>query len=145
MKVETKFSYSGNARATLYQLVNGTTANPTHKHGTLSNINYPAGSVENQSEPCEKNQAVFMDMPMSWWVEKLLSKQIYYDAVSNYVNWSYDVTPEHTIHISKKVTDLLIPSVVEKRTYSKETDTHTHVYKPKFGLSRTDFINMSAY
>jgi len=64
---------------------------PTSTWNTITNAT-PSGSsqIEDLDEGAyDANQAIFKNQPLSWWLEGILSGDVYYTPISNAVNWSY--------------------------------------------------------
>ena len=124
--------------ATLHSLMSSP-AEGSSDLGTLSTNNYP---VSGSKEPNADNQLVFMNQPLSWWLETLNAGTVKYTPFSNEVNWAYMLDSNTPIHISISISNSLIPN----KTQSVETDPTTRVSKitlePKYGLCRTDTHSM---
>ena len=140
MNVTSVYSYTGNATATLNSLTNvqnGLTVNASSLDSHLSPNNYVSPAVANKDAPNPANQAVFMALPMSWWVTGLTSGAVKYLPVSNNVNWGYTDASGTVYHIGRPISDLLLPN----RTQSTARDSSGNmvvVFEPKLGLARTD-------
>lgn len=138
--VTSVYSYNGDSTATLNSLTNVDNAvavDPASVNSHLSPNNYVSPAVANKDSPNPANQAVFMAMPMSWWVTSLTSGAVKYLPVSNNVNWGYTDASGTVYHIGRPISDLLLPN----RTQSTSRDssgTMMMVFEPKFGLCRTD-------
>jgi hypothetical protein len=126
------FTLTGDASATLHSLM----ASPPEGSSdilTLSTNNYPSGPSPNQD-----NQHVFMNQPLSWWLEQLNAGTVKYTPVSGLVNWSYINASGSNFHIDRSVTNMIIPNKtksVERDTVSKRTSI---IFEPKYGMGRTD-------
>jgi hypothetical protein len=124
--------------ATLHSLMSSP-AEGSSDLGTLSTNNYP---VSGSKEPNAANQLVFMNQPLSWWLENLNTGTVKYTPFSNEVNWAYMLDSNTPIHISISISNSLIPN----KTQSVETDPITRVstitLEPKYGLCRTDTHSM---
>ena len=83
----------------------------------LSTTNYPAGSTVANSA----NQAIFMNLPVSWWIDSFNSSSIQYRPVSGDVNWAFIDANMNEYHISREITDVMIPN---------RTDTAIHGATP---------------
>ena len=139
MNVTSVYSYTGITTSTLNSLTNvknGLTVDPASLGSKLSN-NYVSPAVANKDAPNPANQAVFMGLPMSWWLSGLTSGAVKYLPVSNNVNWGYTDASGTVYHIGRPISDLLLPN----RTQSTSRDSSgnmTIVFEPKLGLGRTD-------
>jgi hypothetical protein len=138
--VTSVYSYTGNSTATLNSLTNvhnAVAVDPASVNSRLSPMNYVSPAVANKDAPNPANQAVFMAMPMSWWVTSLTSGAVKYLPVSNNVNWGYTDASGTVYHIGRPISDLLLPN----RTQSTSHDSSGNmvmVFEPKLGLGRTD-------
>ena len=127
------YTYTGDLNATLNTLTNQTNKSPL-QFSDLSLVNYPNGAVNNLS-PNLDNTAIFMNQPMSWWLEALNAGTVKYCPVSNYVNWAYTSSANSDVHIDISISDLLIPNVPESISTDPVTNLITIVLKPKLGMS----------
>jgi len=140
MNVTSVYSYTGNSTATLNSLTNvkNTVAvDPASLGSKLSPNNYVSPSIVNKGVPNPANQAVFMGLPMSWWLTSLRSGAVKYLPLSNNVNWGYTDTSGTVYHIGRPISDLLLPN----RTQSTSRDSSGNfmiLFESKFGLGRTD-------
>ena len=136
-KVSTSvYVYTGDATATLNTLTNVTSVTSN----TLADVstNYPS-SVPNQSAPNADNQSIFMNQPMTGWVEGLNSSSVKYAPVSNYVNWAYTEN-SNVYHIGMPISDYLIPNSIASSILDPETKVITHTYVMKFGMSKVETL-----
>lgn len=142
------FSLSGDGNMSLASLM-AAPEEGSKDIATLSTVNYPtAGS----SLPNATNQQVFMNQPLSWWVEGLNAGTIQYTPVSGDVNWAYTagakdasgnfVASGSPIHIGTSITNSLIPNRTKSVSRNATTGESTVVYEPKVGISRTDIHKM---
>jgi len=76
----------------------------------FSTLNYPTGS----QAPNADNQVIFKNVPVSWWIDGLNAGNIQYRPVSSLVNWGFVDSLKNEIHISKEITDVIIPGRTEK-------------------------------
>jgi hypothetical protein len=136
------FSYTGDLVTTLNVLTNVSNPDTSKTLANLSTENYLSGTDEaRNTEPNASNQLIFMNQPMSWWLENLQSSGVYYLPYSNYVNWGYKDASGNVYHIHINVTNLLIPNYTDST--SRDSSGNIHIdFKAKFGLSRTDMISM---
>lgn len=139
---QSSFSYTGDSAATLNTLTNVSNPDTSKSLTDLSTENYLSGTDESRNtEPNVSNQLIFMNQPMSWWLENLQSSGIYYFPYSNYVNWAYKDASGNVYHIHTNLTNLLIPNYT-KQTTRDSSGNFTIEYNEKFGLSRTDLRSM---
>jgi hypothetical protein len=138
--VKSNFSYTGVATQTPNTLTN--TSVTHHTLSDLSSNNYP-NSPADKSEPNANNQLVFMNQPMSWWLNSLQNASVKYTPISSYVNWSYVDSSGSVFHIGRPVSDLIIPNSIESTSRDSTTNTTTSVFKPKLGMNRTDTHTMN--
>ena len=126
----TTYSFEGDLTATLNTLTNLENTNLSleslSENYTEPFVN-PSNPNESPIRPNSKNQKIFMNQPMSWWLENLTSGAIHYFPFTNHVNWTYNET-----HIDKEISDLIIPN-----EFINSSDNILY-YKNKFGMSRTD-------
>jgi len=99
--------------ATFYSL-KGLTPEEGSSLSGLSADNYPADRVpltdiNGYNMPNPKNQIIFKNQPISWWIDSINSGLIKYTPVSNTVNWSY-VDGETTYHILFETSSFMIPN-----------------------------------
>lgn len=141
-KVSTSvYAYTGDVNTTLNAL---THTSPTTKTlADLSTNNYPS-SVVNNSPPNADNQEIFMNQPMTWWVESLNTplQSVKYAPVSNYVNWSYTGN-SNVYHIGRPISDYLIPNSMASSVIDPVTKVMTNTYGMKFGMSKVDTLTQS--
>ena len=119
------FSLTGNPTETIFSLI----ASPPEGNSDLSTLsmnNYPSGD----KVPNESNQHVFMNQPLSWWLEELNSGTIQYTPVSSNVNWSYVNASGSTFHIARTVTNIIIPNKTQSVERDSKTNTTTIVLRP---------------
>ena len=129
------YSYLGDATVTLNTLTHITPVT-TMTLADLSTNNYPS-SVPNNSPPNSNNQLIFMNQPMTWWVESLNTPSINYAPVSNYVNWAYTGN-SNVYHIGMPISDYLIPNSVASSIVDPMTKVMTNTYVMKFGMAKVD-------
>jgi hypothetical protein len=114
---QSSFSYTGDLTTTLNLLTNVSNPDTSKTLADLSTDNYSTGTDDNRNaEPNATNQLVFMNQPMSWWLENLQSSSIYYLPYSNYVNWGYKDASGNVYHIHINLTNLLIPNYTKSST-----------------------------
>jgi hypothetical protein len=121
----TTFSFVGDSTQTLNTL---TGKEPT-RH-TLSDL----------SGNFDINQLVFMNQPMSWWLEGLNNSKIKYTPLNNYVNWSY--VDGQVFEIGLTISDLIIPNTTGTCTPNYDTKSVTCVSQPKFGMTKIVTFSM---
>ena len=136
----TTSSYTLNGNDT--ETINGLMAMPVEGSSdisTLSTNNYP---TVNKTMPNPDNQRIFMNQPLSWWVSGLNSGTIKYTPVSNEVNWSYVNSSGNTIHISRNLSNVIIPNKSSSVRRDSSLKTLTIVFEAKHGMNRTDVQTM---
>jgi hemolysin activation/secretion protein len=106
---------------------------------TLSTNNYP---TSDKTMPNSDNQRVFMNQPLSWWLLGLNSGKIKYTPASNEVNWSYVDSSGNSIHISRNLSNVIIPNKSSSVTRDSKLNTMTIVFEAKHGINRTDVQTM---
>lgn len=133
------YSYMGNASVTLNTLTH-TTPVTTKTLADLSTDNYPS-SIVNDSPPNATNQEIFMNQPMTWWVENLNVPvvSVQYAPISNYVNWAY-TSGSNVYHIGMPISDALIPNSISSSVRDPVANTITNTYYMKYGMSKVDTI-----
>jgi len=136
------YTYTGDLNATLNTLTNQINNSPL-QFSDLSLVNYPNGVVNNSS-PNLDNTGIFMNQPMSWWLETLNAGTVKYCPVSNYVNWAYTPSANSDIHIDISISDLLIPNSTESVSTDNNTNVMTSVLKPKNGMCCTSTWSMNS-
>jgi hypothetical protein len=130
------YSFNGDLSATLNTLTNNTNTGPYPTIDSLSIENYsepfknPLNPNDSPIKPNSQNQLIFMNQPMSWWLENLNSGAIYYFPYTNYVNWAYKKVSDE-IHIDVEITNLIIPNEY------KDSSGNTVYYKEKYGMGRS--------
>lgn len=90
----------------------------------------------------EVNQLIFMNQPMSWWLNGLTTSTIRYTPLNNDVNWSYVDANEQVFHIGLSISDLIIPNTTGTCTPDFGTKIVTCVSAPKFGMTKTGIFTM---
>jgi hypothetical protein len=129
------YSFNGDLTATLNTLTNVTNTGPYPTIDALSIENYtesfktPSNPNDSPIKPNSQNQLIFMNQPMSWWLENLNSGGIYYFPYTNHVNWAYNKASAE-IHIDREITDLIIPNEY------MDSSGNTVYYKEKYGMAR---------
>ena len=81
----------------------------------------------------EQNQMVFMNLPLSWWIQGLQNSSIHYTPISNSVNWSYT-----NYEISMDISSLIIPDTKDECVPDLSTGVVTCRYKEKFGIGKIE-------
>ena len=132
-----QYSYTGDVDATLNSLTRVQHPAPVDV-SAVDTLLVPTTTDSNSEVPNETNQLVFMAMPMSWWLSGLSSNAVKYTPVSSNVNWSYVNASGAVFYVSRHISDLLLPNRIQTVTTDVSNNTMTHVFEPKFGLSRTD-------
>lgn len=124
------YSFEGDLTATLNSLTN-LASTGLGLESLSENYTEPFFNLLNPNEfpirPNPQNQKIFMNQPMSWWVENLNSDAIHYFPFTNHVNWTYNET-----HIDKEISDLIIPNECIN------SSDNTLYHKNKFGMQRTE-------
>lgn len=129
------FRYNGNLGETLNTLTN--VQNPDVKAFVdLSLVNYTVEVGQTNTRPNSENQKIFMNQPISWWLENLNSGAIRYFPFSNYVNWAF-TNSSGDVHIDTQVSSLLIPDT-PMTTSVDSSGNILSVFIEKFGFERTD-------
>ncbi len=142
------FSFTGDVTATLNTLTNVENVDATKTLETLSSKNYigaqpnPSNPNRNPIKPNPDNQLVFMNQPMSWWLENLASGAIHYLPYSNYVNWGYKMETGDVVHIDMDISNLLIPNRSVSSSKDSTTNITTVLFESKFGMERKDTHTM---
>lgn len=134
-KVSTSvYAYTGDSTVTLNTLTNTTPVTTL----TLADLSI---DTDMYSLPNSNNQDIFMNQPMTWWVQELNSPalQITYTPVSNYVNWSYNVS-SNAYHIGMPISNKLIPNAVASSVRDPVAKSITNTYTMKYGMSRVDTL-----
>ena len=138
-KVTSSFSYTGDLTATLNTLTNVTNVDATKTLQTLSTENYANPNTNNKTlKPNADNQRVFMNQPMSWWLENLNSGVVFYLPYSNFVNWGYKDASSNVYHIDIAISDMLIPNRTKDIQKDPSSNAFTIRFEDKYGMSRTD-------
>jgi hypothetical protein len=119
MNITSSYGYSGDMTATINSLTN---ASPTT---TLT--------IADLSENDAQNQQIFMNQPMSWWVECLNNSSIGYTPISGEINWSFGQYP-----IYRTVTDLIIPNRNVTVTHDTSSNAMILTFEPKLGMTRQE-------
>ena len=110
---------------------------------TLTNTPSTGSSdLSELSDSLDANTLIFKNQPLSWWLASLNSGAVKYTPISNYVNWSYFVPSGQQYHISIEVSDLLLPNKTAGITRNPANFSFTITFEPKFGLGRTDEMDM---
>lgn len=137
MNVTSVFNYSGASSDTLNSLTGAANEAAGLTLADLSATNY-SDSTNILTTPNSKNQAIFMNQPMSWWLSELNSGAVKYLPYSNHVNWAYTDASKVVYHIGRAISDALLPNRTSHMSINKDTQVATITYEPKHGLSRTD-------
>ena len=126
------YSYNGDSSVTL-NILTGTTPVTTK---TLDDLSLP-----NLSPPNPTNQEIFMNQPISWWVNGLNMPLNYirYTPVSNDVNWVY-ASGSNVYHIGIPISNLIIPNSIASSQVDPINMVATNVFVQKFGMSRVDTV-----
>jgi hypothetical protein len=132
--VASAFTLMGDDTKNLNQLTNKQVTGSSDL-ATLSTTNY---LVAGDEVPNPTNQLVFMNQPLSWWLESLNSGAVKYTPVSNEVNWAYVDANKNVYHISITISNLLIPNKTSGVTRNAGSMNSLVNFEPKFGLSRVD-------
>jgi len=130
------FTYSGDSAATLNTLTNVQNPDVSKALIDLSAVNYEANVNERNSKPSPANQLIFMNQPMSWWLENLNSGAVKYFPFSNYVNWAF-TSSVGDVHIDRDVSLLFIPDAVAS-TSVDSSGNRVAVFQVKYNFGRTD-------
>jgi len=109
---------------TFYSL-KGVTPEEGSSLSDLSAENYPADRVpltdiNGYNMPNPRNQVIFKNQPISWWIDSINNGSIKYTPISNTVNWSY-VDGETTYHILFETSSFMIPNRTGTVTMNQET------------------------
>jgi hypothetical protein len=123
----TTFSFVGDSTQTLNTL--------TGKEPTNHTLLELAASFE-------VNQLVFMNQPMSWWMDGLNNSTIRYTPLNNEVNWSYVDGTGQFFEIGLPISDLIIPNTTGTCTPDFGTKIVTCISQPKFGMTKTGIFTM---
>jgi hypothetical protein len=137
MNITTSYTLSGDASET----INGLMAFPPEGSSDLSSLssnNYPTSNTIVNPD----NQHVFMNQPLSWWLAGLNAGTIKYTPVSNNVNWSYTDASGTSFHISRTLTNIIIPNRTLSATRDPVSNKTTIVFEEKHGMNRTDVHSM---
>ena len=130
------YSFNGDLTTTLNILTNITTTGLCPTFDSLSVENYtepfknPSDPNDSPIKPNSQNQLIFMNQPVSWWLENLNSGAIYYFPFTNHVNWAYKKVSAE-IHIDVEITNLIIPNEY------MDSSGNTVYYKGKYGMERS--------
>jgi hypothetical protein len=141
------FSFNGDLSATPNTLTHVQGVNATLNLNSLSSVNYtgiqPNASNPNNLpvKPNANNQLVFMNQPMSWWLDNINSEAIHYLPYSNHVNWGYKTESGAVLHIDMTISDLIIPNRYMNSSMDTTTKKQTTVFEEKFGMGRTDIMS----
>lgn len=97
-------------------------------------------SLPNFSPPNTNNQEIFMNQPISWWLNGLNTHSyIKYTPVSDYVNWAY-ISGSNVFHIGIPVSNSIIPNTVITSHIDSTSKIMTNYYANKFGMSKVDIF-----
>lgn len=135
--VKSTFSLTGDGSRTLNMLTGK--AATSGDLASLSTVNLLSAG---DATPNPANQLVFMNQPLSWWLESLNSGKVVYTPVSNLVNWSYVDNNKNNYYISIDISNLLIPNKTERVEKNPGSMSSTIFFEAKFGLSRVDTLLM---
>jgi len=143
-KVSSTFTFTGDVAATLNTLTNVQNVDATKTLATLSKVNYEGAQPAPNApvKPNADNQLVFMNQPMSWWLENLNSGAVHYLPLSNYVNWGFKDVSGSVYHIDMEISNLLMPNRMANSTRDPTKNEMTIVFEPKHGMGRTDVHTM---
>jgi hypothetical protein len=136
--VTSVYTLSGDATKTLNTLTNTAPAGGSDL-STLSTVNY---TVTGSAEPNTANQLVFMNQPLSWWLESLNSGAVKYTPFSSSVNWSFVNAAGAQVHIGMPISNLLIPNKTSSVQRQAGSMSSVVTFEPKFGLTRVDTQTM---
>jgi hypothetical protein len=109
------------------------TGNGTQTLAALTNTTITSHTETDLSNDFDQNQIVFMNLPLSWWIQGLQNSSIHYTPISNSVNWSYN-----DYEISIDVSSLIIPDTKDECVPDHSTGVVTCRYKEKFGMGKID-------
>ena len=135
--VKSVYSLTGDSTRTLNMLTGKPATNSDLGSLSIENL-----LVAGDPTPNPTNQAIFMNQPLSWWVESLNSGTVVYSPVSNLVNWSYINNNKKMIYISIDISNLLIPNRTERVEKNPGSMSSTIIFEAKLGLSRVDTLLM---
>jgi len=133
------FTYSGNSAATLNTLTGVQNPNVSKSLADLSAVNYDVNVDQRNSKPNSANQLIFMNQPMSWWLQNLNSGAVKYFPFSNHVNWAF-TSSSGDVHIDNDVSSLFIPDMLAT-TSVDSSGKRVIVFQSKLNLGRTDTRN----
>lgn len=133
------FTYSGDSAATLNTLTGVQNPNVSKSLTDLTPTNYDVDVEQRNSKPSSANQLIFMNQPMSWWLENLNSGAVKYFPFSNNVNWAYTI-PSGNVHIDTTVSSLFIPDVLVTTSLDSAGKRVT-IFQAKLNFGRTDTYN----
>ena len=130
------FTYSGDSAATLNTLTNVQNPDVSKTLADLSAVNYEANVNERTTKPNSANQLIFMNQPISWWLENLNSGAVKYLPFSNHVNWAL-TNSSGDVHIDVTVSSLFIPDMIASTSFDS-TGKRVIVFQTKLNFGRTD-------
>jgi hypothetical protein len=137
MKITSSYTLTGDSNKTINVLM-AVPAEGSSDLSTLSSNNYPTSNTIVNID----NQRVFMNQPLSWWLSGLNAGTIKYTPVSSNVNWSYTNASGTSFHISRSLTNVIIPNKTLSATRDPMTNKTTIVFEEKHGMKRTDVHSM---
>lgn len=141
-KVTSTYGFTGDLNATLNTLTNVQNVDATKTLETLSKANYEGDNTDRSSKANPDNQLVFMNQPMSWWIDSLKSGAVFYFPYSNFVNWGYKDASSNVYHIDITISDMLIPNKTKDVAKDEATKVYTITFEEKYGMSRVDTRTM---
>jgi hypothetical protein len=111
----------------------------------ISTITYPIVevSLESANLPNSRNQSIFKEQTVQWWVDGINNKTIVYTPVSNKVNWSYSIN-SNLYHISTEITNLIIPRDVDTFQEQPELKTTVITFKDSGYMTMTSTYQFNA-
>jgi hypothetical protein len=92
--------------------------------------------ADSSSPALEANQAILKNLPLSWWVSSFNSGAIQYRPVSGLVNWAV-IKDGKDVHISKEISDVVIPNRTGRVSRDDKAKTITMVMKDNNCLTLT--------
>lgn len=135
--VDLIFSYSGDLSATVNTLTNVQDPDVSKTLADLSTENFPTPDpIEPRPNPA--NQLIFMNQPISWWLDGLQNGTIVNFNYGRYVQWKYVDASGNNIYIDTYVTSRIIPDESSHIDRDYTANTHTVVFMDKLGMSRKD-------
>ena len=106
---------------------------------SVSTVNAGSLVTDNSSTSLENNQAILKNLPFSWWIAQLNSGAIQYRPVSGLVNWAFVVNGQD-VHITREITDVVIPNRTDSCTRDEVAKTTSLVQKDNGCLLLTKTI-----